>query len=139
MLMSCSGTKTPEKSTLNNGKAVIEAMYQRWEGKWYPNFAFEQKAIFYKDGDVTKEEVWQEIYSQTGNLHIRFDGFESGNGVVFRADSVYNFVNNELKAKQHTIHPLVLLLFDVYFYPPDTTIAKLYELNFDLTKMTEAT
>ncbi|MEJ8755672.1 outer membrane lipoprotein-sorting protein [Pontibacter sp. H259] len=134
---SCSTSKTAPSAPVT-GEAVVEAMYNHWQNKWYPNFAFEQKAIFYKDDVVTKEEVWQEIYSQPGNLHIRFNGFESGSGVIFKADSVYNFQGNQLKAKQHTIHPLVLLSFDVYFYSPETTIAKLKALNFDLTKITEA-
>ncbi|NDK57233.1 LolA-like protein [Pontibacter fetidus] len=138
LVLSCSGSKPSQASTPTDGTAVIQQMYDRWQNKWYPNFAFEQKAIFYKDDAITKEEVWQEIYSQPGNLHIRFNGFESGNGVIFKADSVYNFQGNQLKAKQHTIHPLVLLSFDVYFYTPATTIAKLKELNFDLSKITEA-
>lgn len=138
VVLSCSGSKTTQSSTPTDGTTVIQQMYDRWQNKWYPNFAFEQKAIFYKDDAITKEEVWQEIYSQPGNLHIRFNGFESGNGVIFKADSVYNFQSNQLKARQHTIHPLVLLSFDVYFYTPATTIAKLKELNFDLSKITEA-
>ncbi|MBC5774862.1 outer membrane lipoprotein-sorting protein [Pontibacter sp. KCTC 32443] len=136
--LSCTNSKLPKATAPQDGAAVVRAMYNRWQNKWYPNFAFEQKAIFYKDGAVTKEEVWQEIYSQPGNLHIRFNGFESGKGVIFKSDSVYTFDNNQLKAKQRTIHPLVLLSFDVYFFSPDTTIAKLKELNFDLSKLTEA-
>ncbi|WP_242929361.1 outer membrane lipoprotein-sorting protein [Pontibacter vulgaris] len=138
LALSCTGSKTLQATKPKDGTEVVQAMYKRWQNKWYPNFAFEQKAIFYKDDVVTKEEVWQEIYSQPGNLHIRFNGFESGNGVVFKADSVYNFKNNQLQGKQHTIHPLVLLSFDIYFYSPETTVAKLKELNFDLSKVTEA-
>ncbi len=138
LALSCSGSKALKATAPKDGTEVIQAMYSRWQNKWYPNFAFEQKAIFYKDGEVTKEEVWQEIYSQPGNLHIRFNGFESGNGVVFAADSVFNFKGNQLQSKQRTIHPLVLLSFDVYFYSPEETIARLKELNFDLSKLTEA-
>jgi len=138
VMFSCNAGKTPQTTPLTNGEAVIREMYSHWQNKWYPNFKFEQKAIFYKDDAITKEEVWQEIYSQPGNLHIRFNGFESGNGVVFRDDSVYTFKDSQLQAKQHTIHPLVLLSFDVYFYTPEATIAKLQQLNFDLSKLTEA-
>jgi hypothetical protein len=40
--------------------------------------------------------------------------------------------------KRYSIHPLVLLSFDVYFYSPATTISKAQELNFDLSQLTEA-
>ncbi|MFD2512411.1 outer membrane lipoprotein-sorting protein [Pontibacter locisalis] len=124
--------------TITNGNELIKEMYNRWEKKWYPNFAFEQRAIFYEEDKVTKEEIWQEIYSQPGNLHIRFNGFESGNGVVFKSDSLYTFKNNQLQAKTFQIHPLVLLAFDVYFLKPEDSVNKLEKIGFDLTKMTEA-
>ncbi|WP_276495663.1 outer membrane lipoprotein-sorting protein [Pontibacter litorisediminis] len=126
------------KPKYKNGTDVVKAMYKRWQGKWYPNFQFEQRAIFYKDGQVTKEEVWQELYSQPGLLHIRFGGFESGNGVVFAMDSVYHFKEHKLVANMPQVHPLVLLSFDVYFLKPEETVGKLNQLNFDLSKVYEA-
>ncbi|MDX5437938.1 MAG: outer membrane lipoprotein-sorting protein [Pontibacter sp.] len=137
LLAGYSFAKAP-KPKYKTGAEVVKAMYKRWQGKWYPNFQFEQRAIFYEKGQVTKEEVWQEIYSQPGRLHIRFNGFETGNGVVFSQDSVYRFESNALTAKMPQIHPLVLLSFDVYFYSPAETIAKLQQLNFDLNKVGEA-
>lgn len=136
---SCTSKMSPEASNYSDGAEVVSAMYHKWENKWYPNFAFEQKAIFYEDDRVTKEEVWQEIYSQPGNLHIRFNGFETGNGLVFAEDSVYSFVGGELKSKRPLIHNLVLLSFDVYFYKPDVTVKKLQQLGFNLQQMTETT
>ncbi|MFD2245522.1 outer membrane lipoprotein-sorting protein [Pontibacter ruber] len=136
---SCTRKMSPESARLNDGTEVVNAMYQKWKDKWYPNFAFEQKAIFYENDQVTKEEVWQEIYSQPGNLHIRFNGFETGNGVLFAQDSVYNFANGELKSKRPMVHNLVLLSFDVYFLQPAVTAEKLQQLGFNLQQMTEST
>ena len=134
--LASAGTGIPRKP--KSGADIIQAMYSRWDKKWYPNFKFEQRAIFYENGAVTKEEVWQEIYSQPGNLHIRFNGFESGSGAVFAADTVYSFKEHQLQAKTFQIHPLVLLAFDVYFYKPEVTVAKLQQLGFDLNSVTEA-
>jgi hypothetical protein len=139
LTLSCTNTVNTEASKLQNGQQVIEAMYARWQDQWYPNFAFDQKAIFYENDQVSKEEVWQEIYSYPANLHIRFNGFETGNGVVYNQDTVYTFKEGKLQSKQRSIHPLVLLSFDVYFYSPATTISKLQELNFDLSQLTETT
>lgn len=125
------------KPKYKNGTEVVKAMYKRWQGKWYPNFQFEQRAIFYENGQVSKEEVWQEIYSQPGLLHIRFDGFESGNGVIFAQDTVYRFQENQLAGKMPQIHPLVLLSFDVYFLKPEETVSKLHQLKIDLNKVYE--
>jgi hypothetical protein len=135
--LSCTKKMNPIASKVENGQQVIEAMYSHWENKWYPNFAFDQRAIFYNDGKVTREETWQEIYSHPANLHIRFDGFETGNGVVYHQDTVYSFKAGQVQTKRYSIHPLVLLSFDVYFYKPATTISKLQELNFDLSQVTE--
>ncbi|OKL41748.1 LolA-like protein [Pontibacter flavimaris] len=131
------GIALAPKPKYKNGSEVINAMYKRWKGKWYPNFQFEQRAIFYEKGQVSKEEVWQELYSQPGMLHIRFNGFESGNGAVFANDSVFHFKNFALAAKMPQVHPLVLLSFDVYFLKPEETIAKLNTLNFDLSNVYE--
>lgn len=138
LLLSCLSYAGIPKTKYKDGATLVKAMHKHWQGKWYPNFKFEQRAIFYDKGTVTKEEVWQEIYSQPGQLHIRFDGFDSGKGVIFKQDSVYTFAENELTVSKAQIHPLVLLLFDVYFYKPEETVAKLQQLNFDLSKTTTA-
>jgi hypothetical protein len=136
--ISCSNKISSGSSKPENGQEVIEAMYRQWENKWYPNFAFDQKAIFYENDQVSKEEVWQEIYSFPANLHIRFDGFETGNGVIYNQDTAYTYKQGQLINKRYSIHPLVLLSFDVYFYSPATTISKAQELNFDLSQLAEA-
>lgn len=45
---------------------------------------FDQKVYLYKNDSLIKEEVWQEILSSPKNLQIRFNGFETGNGVLFK-------------------------------------------------------
>ncbi|AKD04488.1 hypothetical protein POKO110462_06835 [Pontibacter korlensis] len=136
--LSCYSFAEAARPKFKTGAEVVNAMYKRWQGKWYPNFQFEQRAIFYEKGQVTKQEVWQEIYSQPGRLHIRFDGFETGNGAVFAQDSVYRFKEHKLAGKMPQIHPLLLLSFDVYFYKPEETHAKLEQLKFDMNKVYEA-
>jgi hypothetical protein len=139
LIIACSKPMTQQSPQFQTGQEVIEAMYKHWEKKWYPNFAFDQRAIFYKDGQVSREEVWQEIYSYPSNLHIRFDGFETGNGIIYNQDTLYSFKAGQLVNQQYSIHPLVLLSFDVYFFEPATTSSKAQELNFDLSQLTEAT
>lgn len=133
------GFTVPSKpKAITNSTELVKAMHSRWSKTWYPNFAFDQRAIYYEGDKVTKEEVWQEVYSQPGLLGIRFNGFESGNGVIFREDSVYTFKDNQLQGKAFQVHPLLLLCFDVYFLQPETTVNKLEKIGFDLSKMAEA-
>jgi len=121
--------------TTSSGRIIIQKMYEKWHGKWPQNMAFEQDAITYnKDGNVEKEEVWQEIIQSPSNLHIRYNGFETGNGMIFARDSVFYFENGQLTGSQAIVHYLLLMAFDVYFLDVDETIAKLAALNFDLTK-----
>lgn len=116
------------------GAEVIRAMHNNWKGKWYENIAFEQKALFYKDGKVVRSEVWQEVLNSPGNLHIRFNGFGSGDGAIFSRDSVFQFKGGVLQTKRPDVNFLALLGFDVYFYEPGATMSRLKELGFDLGK-----
>jgi hypothetical protein len=120
---------------LPDGREVITMMYEKWRWKWPQNIAFEQEVYFYDvEGNVEKEEVWQEIIQSPSNLHIRYNGFETGSGMIFARDSVFYFENGQLSGSQSIMHYLLLMAFDVYFLDVDETIAKLAALNFDVTK-----
>jgi len=120
--------------TRSAGETVINEMYQAWKGKWYQTIAFEQEAIFYTDKKVAKTEIWQELLSSPGNLNIRFNGFQTGNGAIYANDSAYRYQNGVLQSKRKETNFLQLLGFDVYFYAPEITVSKLKELGFDLNK-----
>lgn len=117
-----------------SGNDLINQMYKKWSGKWYKNFTFEQNVYYYKDNKIIKEDIWQEVINSPANLHIRFNGFETNNGMIFRNDSIYYFTNGEITKKEHRVHHLLLLGFDVYFYKPSESIQKLKTLGFDLSK-----
>ncbi|HEY1024873.1 MAG TPA: hypothetical protein VGE26_06890 [Sphingobacteriaceae bacterium] len=117
------------------GEKAVATMYNQWKGKWYQNFVFEQKAIFYNNGKVVRTDVWQEVLSSPGNLHIRFNGFETNNGVIYVNDSVYTFQSGVLKTKKRETNFLALLGFDIYFNEPQITAMKLSEMGYDLRKI----
>jgi hypothetical protein len=115
-----------------SGNDVIKQMYDKWNVGWCKNMAFEQQVWFYKNDSVVKEEVWQELIKPPGRLHIRYNGFESGNGAIFTNDTVNYFKNGELSRKEARVHHLLLLAFDVYFFPPEESRKKLEAIGFDL-------
>lgn len=120
-----------------SGSEIITQMFNKWSGKWYKNFTFEQNVYYYKDNKIIKEDIWQEVISSPANLHIRINGFETNDGMIFRNDSIYYFSKGEITKKEHRVHHLLLLGFDVYFYQPIETIQKLKTLGFDLSKTYE--
>ncbi len=116
------------------GSEIIKRMHTQWKGKWGKNMRFDQSVYHYENDSVIKEEVWQEILSSPKNLQIRFNGFESGNGILFKNDSVFHFAEGNLVKEEARVHHLLLLGFDVYFLSPEETEKKLTELGFDLKK-----
>ncbi len=124
---------------IQTGEETIQKMHGKWNGEWPQNMAFEQNVYHYRNDSIIKEEIWQELLSCPSNLHIRFNGFENGNGMIFRNDSIFHFSNNELVRAERRIHHLLLLAFDVYFLQPNQTIDKLKELGFILTETTTTT
>jgi len=111
----------------------IEKMHLAWKGRWPKNMQFDQKVSWYKHGQVFKQSIWHEIISSPEKLHIRFDGFDTGNGVIFLDDHVYHFENGTLIKKAFKIHPALLLGFDVYHQAPCVTRTKLRALGIDLS------
>lgn len=128
---------TADQKSPPSGEEVIKKMHKEWNGKWGRNMRFDQNVYLYKNDSLVKEEVWQEILSSPQNLQIRFNGFETGNGILFRNDSVYHFTDGKLSRKEERVHHLLLLGFDVYFLPPSETLKKLKDLGFDLNKSFE--
>ncbi len=118
-----------------NGEELIRAMHARYAGSWYKTLTFTQKTTK-PDGSV---ETWYEAASIPGRLRIDIAPVDSGNMLLFRSDSIYQFQRGEVAAAQPFVHPLMVLGFDVYADPVDVTVNKLKDLGFDLATMHETT
>ncbi|MGZ3933285.1 MAG: WD40/YVTN/BNR-like repeat-containing protein [Bacteroidia bacterium] len=107
------------KDYLKDGTDVIAAMRNQYAGgKWYKNFTFIQDAIFYREGKEVKKEQWYEALSFPGNLVIKFNSMESGNGVVFSGNKVTGIKEGKAGESRPFINDLLLVGFDVYFLKP---------------------
>ncbi len=116
-----------------DGTEVVQRMHARYAGKWYRTLSFVQTTS-YPDG---RRETWYEAAEIPGKLRIDVAPIDSGNVVLFRADSVYQFKQGVRAAAQPMIHPLMVLGFDVYAQGPDRTIEELRDLGFDLSRVRE--
>ncbi len=121
---------------ITDGRSLVRAMHQRWDGVWCPNQRFEQVVQFYESEKPTRKEVWQELIMAPGKLHIRYNGFDTGHGAIYRNDSVYRFKDGALERAEATVHHLMLMAIDVFFQDPEHTIATLEALGYDLDTYT---
>jgi hypothetical protein len=113
---------------------LLEAMHDRYAGKWYRNLTFVQKSIYLKpDGTPNRVEMWYEAGSMPGVLRIDLGNPSLGNGVLYRSDSIYSFQGGRIVDKRKGHNPLMVLGFDVYAQPVPRTMAQLRAHRIDLS------
>jgi hypothetical protein len=136
MVLGAAPVAAPADPPFPDGKALIQAMHHRYHGKWYKSMTFVQTTEFLKPNPRT--ETWYEAMKVPGFLRIDIAPLDSGNTLLFRADTLYQFRQASLRQSRPLVHPLMVLGFDVYADPPATTEQKLAGLGFDLSKIHEA-
>jgi hypothetical protein len=118
---------------------LVSAMRARYEGKWYRTLTFLQdNTEYHADGTVARS-VWREWLAAPGRLRIEFQPPDSGNGMLFAADSQFVFTKDSISMARPFIHPLLVLGFDVYAQPVDKTMAVLAQRRYDMSVLSEAT
>lgn len=118
-----------------DGRALLQAMYDRYAGTWYHGATFVQKTT-HENGEV---ETWYEAMTVPGRLRIDIAPLDSGRALIFRSDSIYIIGGDTVRRSAPLVHPLMVLGFDVYGQSPDTTAARLESLHMDLSKIREDT
>lgn len=119
------------------GMDYIEEMFFTWEDRWPKNLQFDQRVTIYANNLPVKQSIWHEIINSPAKLHIRFDGFESGKGVVFLDDHIYSFENGVQTERMYRINQSLLLGFDIYHQDPRITKQKLGVLGIDFSQWYE--
>lgn len=137
--LSCILVRTFSPAQIKNSHDLIHAMHDAYQGKWYNTVTFVQKTISTQPDGSKSEETWYEAAKLPGALRIDIAPIDSGNGMLFARDTLYIFRNGTLANASAMIHPLLLLGFDIYFLPVETTVKKLEALKFDLSAMHETT
>lgn len=115
-----------------SAKELVEKMYNTYKDRWYQTITFAQQAEFYNDGVKQREETWYEAMDmKSGVLVIKFNSMDSGDGMIFRNDSLLSFAENQLKSKTYRIHELIVLGFSVYTNSPQATLEKIKASGFN--------
>ena len=84
-------------------------MHDRYAGKWYKTFSFNQTTEIYRNDSLKRSETWYENIKFPNDFRIDFGNPDSGNAVIFKNDSSYlfrNFIKRMLG--------LIMMIF--YFY-----------------------
>lgn len=130
---SVNGFQTSEPKS---GLDVLSMMHDKYVGKWYENFTFTQETIFYgKNEEIVRTQTWYEVMSLPGKLAIKFDAEDSENGILFNNGIQYGYANNQKIQEVRRIHDLLLLGFDIYHQPVDSSANQLQRNGYDLEKM----
>lgn len=122
-----------------SAKELIEKMYSTYKDSWYHTITFTQQTETFATG-AKKEETWYEAMDmKSGALVIKFNAMDSGNGMIFRNDSLLSYENDKLKMKNPKIHELIVLGFSVYTNSPQSTLDKIKSAGYDITHFTKDT
>ena len=136
-LFICISMLTFSEKPVRTGEDVIALMKAKYADSFVRNLTFSQYVFEYKDDSVSNKTVWHEAYRSPNRLIIKFDNFNSGNGYVFRNDSIYIMGNNQIQDKLEYVHDLLVLGFDVYVQPVKLTIDKLTKKGYDISRFYE--
>lgn len=125
-----------QNSEPKSGLDVLSKMYEAYEGKWYTNFTFTQETIFYgMNEEIVRTQTWFEAMSLPGKLAIKFDAKNAGNGILFRNGTQYGYANGQKIQEMKRVHDLLVLGFDVYHQPVDSSANQLSSNGYDLEKV----
>ena len=122
------------------GRDIVKKMHDRYAGKWYHSFTFNQTTEQYRNDSLKKTQTWYEFIRFPDRFRMDFGDADSGNAAIFRGDSCYRFKN--FKPVSTTINNnegLIFLLGGIFFYPIDQTYTILDSLHYDLGKAREDT
>lgn len=115
---------------------VVEAMIERYEGLWYRDFTFVQTVTYYDgDGAETRTETWYESLKIPGRLRIDVAPLGEGRTILYSHDVLYRFRGGEPESSNPSVHPLLLMGFDVCFMALEEVLAKLEGLGVALDRM----
>jgi len=144
-------TRAGRAAEIRDGAELLRAVHGRYAKDWYETLSFQQDAItHHEDGKDTKE-IWYEAAMLPGRLRIDITsngdpqpGYQPGtplagdsHGMLVADNTLTLFKNGAVASQQPFVHMLLVLGFDVYKQPAETTIAQVKKEGFDLSKVHE--
>ncbi len=128
---------TAHAQDIRSGEDLLRAMHDRYAKAWYGTLTFDQKSTTYNADGVTKVESWHEAAELPGKLRIDIGNPSDGNGVVLVDGTAISFRAGREVGSRPLVNMLLVLGFDVYRQPPETTANVAKSEGYDLTRFHE--
>jgi hypothetical protein len=129
----------PLPSTPATGEAVIRAMHDKYAKSWYRTLSFTQKSTIRTPADTMIVETWRERALLPGHLRIDVERATGNVVAVYSGDSLFVWRGDSVLTRAATRNILLVIGFDVYGQPAETTLAVLEAEHFPLAPMHEET
>ncbi len=145
LVAACGGTRArtttpaPSAQAISTTAGLVQAMHDRYAGKWYHSATFVQRNTRYLPTGAADTSTWLEALRVPGALRIDVEPVAQRNGILFARDSQFIINSGQLTRAIPSIHPLMVLGFDVYADSPDRTLGRITKLGFDTSKLHEDT
>jgi hypothetical protein len=122
-LFACYGFS--DVAEIRSGVDVLIAMHSKYEKSWYKTATFTQKSTTIKPDGSRESVIWYEAVEVPGKLRIDVAPRTAGNGRLFVGGKLMTFKDGKFVSTEPFVHPLLVLGFDVYRQPVETTVAEL--------------
>jgi hypothetical protein len=120
------------------GRDIVRMMHERYAGKWYPSFTFNQTTEVYRNDSLRSTATWYEFIRFPDRFRMDFGSADSGNAAIFRGDSCYRFRSGQLRSTTiNNNEGLIFLLGGMFFYPLEKDYTIFDSLHYDLGKAHE--
>jgi hypothetical protein len=119
---------------ITSGEELVAAMHKKYDGKWYKTLTFKQITTTYNPDGISNSETWYEALNAPGKLRIDMEPLDKHNGLLFADGKFWSYKDGKIAASGRPfVHPLLVLGFDVYMQPVETTIAQIKAMGIDLS------
>ena len=118
------------RPSITTADQLVRAMHDRYAATWYHTLSFQQDAIRTMPDGSTQTQVWLEAADVPGKLWIETGPHDSGNGAIYRNDSLYVIRGGQVARSLKQRNALLILGFDVYRQPAAVTSRILAEEGF---------
>ena len=129
------GAPPAQSISVSDGESLVRAMHAKYAGRLFKTLTFVQRTTLFSASGSPMEQSWYQALSLPGRLRIDYGNPEAGNGMLFRADSSYQFSGGRMARTASGWNELLVLGFDVYVQPPEVTISILRSLGFQMSRM----
>lgn len=136
LLAAMAGARAPE---IRDGSALLTAMHDRYQSGWYDSVVFKQKSITLNADGTNSTEIWDEALQLPGKLRIDKEPHSDGNGYLFSDGALTVFEKGKANGPRPFVHMLLVLGFDVYRQPAETTVKMVKDRGIDLAQIHEET